>query len=327
MQLFKSLPPVGAIVILITLGLFALAIVLLLHVHRRYRGMQAEITQRPSVLDNDFLSFVRADFTAAYRQYGQNTNTPAIINNAVCAKLPRLLFCERFLNNAVSLFVTLGLFGTFMGLSLSVSSLTELLALSNTEEWLSILNSVGGGLVSSLSGMGVAFYTSLVGVACSILFSVLRTILNPQVQREKLETMTELWLDHIIAPRLSTEAAYDDGSRMLQLKDELRLHAQSVQSSLDECVGSMERVLTKTTKDLSDLLAYSQEPLSTFYDTVSHFNENVRDFSQFNYDLRGNIERMDLCFRDLSDTLKQAARQADSAAKPTVRYMDGGRKQ
>ena len=51
------------------------------------------------------------------------------------------------MNNAVSLFVTLGLFGTFLGLSLAVASLTELIGYSNTSEWLSVLDSVGGGLL------------------------------------------------------------------------------------------------------------------------------------------------------------------------------------
>ena len=58
----------------------------------------------------------------------------------VGSRLGGLLLCERYLNNAVSLFVTLGLFGTFLGLSMSVSSLTELISLSNTSEGLSLLD-------------------------------------------------------------------------------------------------------------------------------------------------------------------------------------------
>ena len=40
----------------------------------------------------------------------------------------------------------------------------------------------------SASGMGVAFYTSLVGVGCSIVLTLLRSIFSPQSEREKLET-------------------------------------------------------------------------------------------------------------------------------------------
>ena len=314
MRLLSNLPAAGGIVIVAILALFVLAVIALFAVYGRYQGLIRQITRREEDGEG-FVGFVRADYASAYREYGQNTNTPAIINSAMAARLNGSLLCERFMNSAVSMFVTLGLFGTFLGLSLSVSSLTDLISLSSSEEWLSILDSVGGGLVSALSGMGVAFYTSLVGVACSILFTILRTICNPQAQREKLETITELWLDHVVAPTLETQYTADDESRMVQLKEELRAHARSVQKSLSACTDNMERVLQQTTESLGKMIEYSKEPIGVFYDTVNTFNQNVRDFSEFNYDLRGNIERMDLCFRELSGTLRQANQTISSGGK------------
>lgn len=319
---FENLAPAGAVVIAIIAILFVLAVALLIYVYGRYRRLQRDMVSRDGG-GSAFVSFLREDFCAAYRQYGQNTNTPAIINNAVSAKLNGLLFCERFMNNAVSLFVTLGLFGTFLGLALSVSSLTELLSLSSSEEWLSILDSVGGGLISALSGMGVAFYTSLVGVACSIIFTLLRAVFNPQVQREKLETTAELWLDHAVAPQEVTEMAYDDESRMLQLKDELRIHAAAVENALNNATREMQQTLSTTTTALGEMIRYSREPLGVFYDTVNTFNENVRDFSEFNYDLRGNIERMDVTFRDFSSALKQAAKALPERERRSGKTLGG----
>ncbi len=319
MRFFQTLPPVGAAVIVVILLLFFLAAILLFLVTARYRSLQKQAADPRALPDGGFIAMVRADYVAAYRQYGKNTNTPAIINNAVCAKLGGMLFFERFMNSAVSLFVTLGLFGTFLGLSLSVTSLTELLSLSSTEEWLSILNSVGGGLLSSLSGMEVAFYTSLVGVGCSILFTILRTICNPQVEREKLETMVELWLDHVVAPKVKTDLQPDDdASVLLAVKDEMHAHAQTVETSLTAAAEQMERALTAAAQSLAQTVEYSKEPISAFYNTVSIFNDNVRDFSQFNYELRGNIERMDVIFRDLSGTIR---------ALNTALEREGGRRQ
>lgn len=319
MQFLRSLPAAGAVVVVIIALLFSAAVLLLFIVYGRYRILQRQIADPRTAPDNGFAALVRTDFAAAYKRYGHDTNTPAIIDNAVCAKLGGMLFFERFMNNAVSLFVTLGLFGTFLGLSLSVSSLTKLLELSNTEEWLSILNSVGGGLVSSLSGMGVAFYTSLVGVACSILFTVLRTVFNPQVEREKLQTMTELWLDHTVAPKLKADTPPDDdASRLLAIKDEMHAHAETVETALTAAAGQMERALTDTTAALGQMIERSKEPIQAFYDTVSVFNDNVRDFSQFNYELRGNIERMDVSFRDLSSTVHKLDRSLE---------REGGRRQ
>ena len=292
----QSMPPVGLIVIVAIAALFALAVLLLFYVGARYKYLSSQVTGSLDK-DNGFLRFVVNDFAEAYRKYGLEVNTPALVQNAVNVKLSGLLLIERFLNNAVSLFVTLGLFGTFLGLSLSVSSLTELIGYSNTDQWLSVLDSVGEGLMSALSGMGVAFYTSLVGVACSILLTLLRSVFSPQAQREKLETQVELWLDHSVAPTLPTEKAKDNADLIRQM---IR--------ALDAAAESMDKTLKRSTDELKLTLAASQKPLEDFNRTVGSFNEGVRDFSEFNYNLRGTVERMDVCIRDLVSVLRSSAR-------------------
>ena len=292
----QSMPPVGLIVIVAIVALFALAVLLLFYVSARYKHLSAMVTGNLNK-DNGFLRFVVNDFASAYKKYGLDVNTPALVQNAVSVKLSGLLLIERFLNNAVSLFVTLGLFGTFLGLSLSVSSLTELIGYSNTDQWLSVLDSVGEGLMSALSGMGVAFYTSLVGVACSILLTLLRSVFSPQAQREKLETQVELWLDHSVASTLPTEKAKDNADLIRQM-----IHA------LDAAAESMDKTLKRSTDELKLTLAASQKPLEDFNRTVDSFNEGVRDFSEFNYNLRGTVERMDVCIRDLVSVLRSSAR-------------------
>ena len=292
----QSLPPVGLIVIVSIVALFVLAVLLLFYVSARYKHLSSMVTGNLDK-DNSFLRFVVNDFASAYKKYGLEVNTPALVQNAVSVKLSGMLLIERFLNNAVSLFVTLGLFGTFLGLSLSVSSLTELIGYSNTDQWLSVLDSVGEGLMSALSGMGVAFYTSLVGVACSILLTLLRSVFSPQAQREKLETQVELWLDHSVAPTLPTEKAKDNADLIRQM-----IHA------LDAAAESMDKTLKRSTDELKLTLAASQKPLEDFNRTVDSFNEGVRDFSEFNYNLRGTVERMDVCIRDLVSVLRSSAR-------------------
>lgn len=315
MQFIANMPMSGVVVILAILALFAVALIALFSVAGRYGKLQRDLAGRRVTDDNGVMAALRQDYAAAYRQYGQNVNTPAIIDNVFAERYRRCLFWERFMNNAVSLFVTLGLFGTFLGLSLSVSSLTELLKTSGSEEWLSILNSVGGGLLSSLSGMGVAFYTSLVGVACSILFTILRTVFHPEALRTKAATMAELWLDNYVAPKLSTDFAGDDAVRLTQLRDELHAHGEAVTTALAACTAQMERVLTGTTASLGEMIEKSKEPIGAFYETVSRFNDNVRDFSTINYDLRGNIERLDLCMRDMSRALRESTKQLSGSDK------------
>ncbi len=303
MNVLASMPASGIIVIAAIAILFVLAVLLLFYTWGRYKGL-AGMVRGGLDRDNGFLRFTVNDFADAYKKYGQNVNTPAIISNAVSTKLSGLLLCERFLANAVSLFVTLGLFGTFLGLSHSVSSLTELISYSNTSEWLSVLDSVGGGLMSALSGMGVAFYTSLVGVACSIVLTLLRSIFSPQTERETLEARLELWLDHTVAPTLPTERAKDESEMVQQM-----VHA------MDSASKTMERALQNATGDLKTAIDSSRAPITAFNKTVDSFNGGVRDFSEFNYNLRGTVERLDVTVRDLVSGLREVSRILEKGGK------------
>ena len=303
MNVLASMPASGIIVIAAIAILFVLAVLLLFYTWGRYKGL-AGMVRGGLDRNNGFLRFTVNDFADAYKKYGQNVNTPAIILNAVSTKLSGLLLCERFLANAVSLFVTLGLFGTFLGLSHSVSSLTELISYSNTSEWLSVLDSVGGGLMSALSGMGVAFYTSLVGVACSVVLTLLRSIFSPQAERETLEARLELWLDHTVSPTLPTERAKDESEMVQQM-----VHA------MDSASKTMESALQNATGDLKTAIDSSRAPIVAFNKTVDSFNGGVRDFSEFNYNLRGTVERLDVTVRDLVSGLREVSRILEKGGK------------
>ena len=299
MNNFANMPIAGLAVIALIAVLFILAVLLLFITYGRYKHLASMVDGNLNK-DNSFLRFVVNDFAEAYKKYGQEVNTPAIIANGVNTKLGGMLLCERFLNNAVSLFVTLGLFGTFLGLSLSVSSLTELIGYTNTSEWLSVLDSVGGGLMSALGGMGVAFYTSLVGVACSIVLTLLRSIFSPAAEREKLEARLELWLDHNVAPSLPTDAAKDDIDLMNHLI-----------KTMENTAKNMDLTLKAATNELRVAIDASRAPIAAFNKTVDGFNSGVRDFSEFNYNLRGTVERMDVSVRDLVQGLREVSRSLE----------------
>jgi len=299
MNNFANMPIAGLAVIALIAVLFILAVLLLFITYGRYKHLASMVNGNLNK-DNSFLRFVVNDFAEAYKKYGQEVNTPAIIANGVNTKLSGMLLCERFLNNAVSLFVTLGLFGTFLGLSLSVNSLTELISYTNTSEWLSVLDSVGGGLMSALGGMGVAFYTSLVGVACSIILTLLRSIFSPGAEREKLEARLELWLDHNVAPSLPTDAAKDDIDLMKHLI-----------KTMENTAKNMDLTMKAATNELRVAIDSSRAPIAAFNKTVDGFNSGVRDFSEFNYNLRGTVERMDVSVRDLVQGLREVSRSLE----------------
>lgn len=281
MASISDIPFAGVVVILVILILFGVALVVLFGVYGKYKHLSYLISS-PAKENNSFIKYTLGRYAEMYKKHGKDVNTPAIIEDGVNTKLSTQKLGERFLNNAVSLFVTLGLFGTFLGLSMSVGSLTELISFSNTTEWLSVLDSVGGGLMSALSGMGVAFYTSLVGVACSIILTILRTIFSPSNEREAMETKMELWLDETVAPSLPTDLGKSDADVIHDMID-----------SLNQTSCTMTSTLNLTTQALT-------ENLKKFNNTVETFNSGIHDFAEIEYDLRGSIERLDLSVRDIA---------------------------
>ena len=304
MSNLKNLPTPGLVVIVVILALFALAVALLFFLAARYKLLASKA--QGDGRDEDGRGFRAAllrEFTAAYQKYGPDTNTPAIISDVMGRKLSGLLLCERYLNNAVSLFVTLGLFGTFLGLSLAVVSLTELIGYSNTSEWLSVLDSVGGGLMSALSGMGVAFYTSLVGAG------ILRTILNPQNAREKLEVRLELWLDTEVAPLLAGGMARSDAGLVRQMIEAMNASAAEIRKALGEAAASYASSTAKAAASFEKSIALCDEEVAGFNAAVGTFKEGIHDFSEVDYNLRGSVERMDLAVRDLSSALREINRR------------------
>lgn len=316
MKSLQNMPAAGLVVILVILALFALAVILLFYLAARYRLLAAGAKGDGGDEDGrGFRAALLEEYTAAFRKYGADVNTPAIISDVMGRKLSGLLLCERYLNNAVSLFVTLGLFGTFLGLSLAMVSLTELIGYSNTSEWLSVLDSVGGGLLSALSGMGVAFYTSLVGAGCSILLTILRTILSPQGAREKLETRLELWLDNEVAPSLGQALRKDDASLVRDLIESMSITGGEIRKSLREAAASYSATTKAAADSFRESLAVCDGEIEKFNAAVAAFKDGIHDFSEVDYNLRGSVERMDLCVRDLSAAMREINRRMGGESK------------
>ena len=310
----SSMPPVGFIVIVVIAVMFVLAVGLLFYVFLRYRALSSRVGGK-SEPTRGFIGALLRSYVSSYKKYGQDVNTPAIITDTISSRLGGLLLCERFLNNAVSLFVTLGLFGTFLGLSMSVSSLTKLIGASASTEWMTLLDDVGSGLMSALSGMGVAFYTSLFGVGCSILLTVMRVIFNPSTERERLQTRLELWLDTEIAPTLATDAVKDERYMLKELIDTLNASVDGIRDALNEAATSYSASTRTAAAAYAKSVESTRMGLAEFDKTVGTFNGGVHDFAEVDYNLRGSVERMDLAVRDLASALREITRRAGGTEK------------
>lgn len=292
--------------------IFAFSFFTMLLVRGKYRRLQSDLMSAAARKDSRFNSQVLSAIVEDYRTISMaakgEVNTQAIVEKNFSTRLKELRLGERFVKNSVSLMVVLGLLGTFYGLTLSVGRLVELLNTSGNSELLVSMDSVIEGLISSVRGMSVAFSTSLAGVAGSIVMTVLGIIINIEEARQGLMVQLEDYLDNVVEQEL-----------LQKKKSELSRISMAIETSFDGLSSKVEGILKSTVLDFSDKLAAAsnniegsskclEETITKFENALAVFSSNTRDFSEFNYNLRGNIERMDVGFINLRESLVETSK-------------------
>lgn len=288
--LFSSLPLVGfggylvmAAIVILVVG----ALVVTASARRRYARLIADITHNGGQVPPAFRSPVlediaRAAQAAAVQQPGA-VNTQAIIEHALQSELGGLLGAERFVKATTGLTIVFGLFGTFTGLTLSIGKLATLVSGGGPAVG-DITESLTRGLTQALSGMSLAFATSLFGIGSAIVMTLVGVFFGIAERRTAFMVKLEDYLDNtfLAAYRRSSPAsggALVGGAAGAPLEALVTRFAQSV-AALESAVGQFDGALR------------------TFAGTT-------RDFKEFNLHLKDNVQRMSLAFGDLSETLKR----------------------
>ena len=296
--------------------IFVVSFFTMLRIRGKYRRLQKDLktaaAKRDGRMKSQILNAIIEDYRTISMAARGEVNTQAIVEKNFNIRLKGLGLGERFVKNSVSLMVVLGLIGTFYGLTLSVGRLVELLSAGGNSDLLVGMDSVITGLISSVKGMSVAFSTSLAGVCGSIIITVLGIIFNVEEARQSLMVQLEDFLDNVVEQEL-----------MQYKESELSRVSMAIISSFDGFSGKVEDVLRSTVLDFSDKLAMAssnieksskclEDTIMKFEEALAIFNNNTRDFGEFNYNLRGNIERMDVGFLNLRECLVETAKVINS---------------
>ena len=138
----------------------------------------------------------------------EETNTVAIIEGAYSQEKFSLiglsLGCETidyFSRVLPNLLLAFGLFGTFLGITINLASLSQTI----TQVDISDIRSLVAELNQPLQGMGIAFITSLIAVGCSAILTVINLIWNTNIYKSNLFSYLEDYLDNIYLPLLPQE--------------------------------------------------------------------------------------------------------------------------
>ena len=140
-------------------------------------------------------------------------NTAAIIEGAYNQErfgfLGIPLCCEsvnyfgRILPNLI---LSFGLLGTFLGITFNLASLSQTI----TQADISDVQSLVRELDQPLQGMGVAFITSLIAIACSSLLTVVNLIWNTNFAKSVLLSNIEDYIDNVFLPLIQPTSSMDE---------------------------------------------------------------------------------------------------------------------
>lgn len=214
-ELISQLGLSGSIITGIIILLFIIGFYTNLYVRRRYMSLSQELAAFCAgdieELKSDILTWITEEYKECILSGIENVNTPAIIDVGMEAFHKPCRVGESLLAKINGLLVSLGLFGTFLGLTSALGKVGELISGSSAE---SLIAEAGLNtfrmLLSSFEGMSVAFVTSLFGVGLSIIFSVMTTFIGYNGARDLLVTELEEYLDVRVAGEALKEAGKKD---------------------------------------------------------------------------------------------------------------------
>ncbi|GAA0432423.1 hypothetical protein GCM10008983_06250 [Lentibacillus halophilus] len=162
----------------------------------------------------------------------------------------------------VSVFILIGVLGTFIGLTIALGS----------------INGAGSQLVeniaSVLSGIDVAFYTSIAGMGLSLFMTVLIKVLNTE------HMLTDIMLK--VESRL--EASEQDGmTRLIGVSETIHQSIQHLQETNQQSLTGIEQAF------------------AGFQDYTSGLQQSAKDLAAFNDGLSSNLERFQELFQHMKD--------------------------
>ena len=138
------------------------------------------------------------------QNHNESLNTTAIINGSYSQEKCRILgmsfSCEavdyltRLLPN---LLLSFGLLGTFLGITINLATLSQTITQVDITDITSLIEE----LDKPLQGMGIAFVSSLIAIACSALLTVMNLVWNTNLAKYTLLSFIEDYLDNIYLPQ------------------------------------------------------------------------------------------------------------------------------
>ncbi|NJL51671.1 MAG: methyl-accepting chemotaxis protein [Hydrococcus sp. SU_1_0] len=115
-------------------------------------------------------------------------------------------FIDNFCRILPNLLLSFGLLGTFLGITSNLSSLSQTITQIDINDVRNLIEELN----RPLQGMGVAFTTSLIAIACSSLLTVLNLLWNTNVVKASLLSSIEDYIDNVFLPKIQPASSLEE---------------------------------------------------------------------------------------------------------------------
>ncbi len=310
-ELLRNIDISGKIIIYIILGVFIAALIINVIIKIKYMSIRKQLAsrqqRRAGVFKNEFLNKIVQEYKAAASSSYSEVNTQATIEKSFTDHMYYYQIGENFVSKSISTLIVLGLLGTFIGLTISVSELVDLLMSGSTSAAGLDLTNLLSNLAKAANGMGTAFITSLFGIFFSIIMNILLVVVNGSDEKERLMVSIEEYLDNTIAILISKDKETEYTMLNSILRDTFIEFGEKIENSLKDTVNEFGNKLTNVVMDVSVSSKVLDNTVDRFDASLQDFANNMKDFSSFNTNLSNNIEKMDVSFIKMAQSLSDSS--------------------
>ncbi|AFZ45949.1 hypothetical protein PCC7418_3845 [Halothece sp. PCC 7418] len=239
-------------------------------------------------------------------------NTTAIIDRVFRQERIQILgisvpweVADRFCRLLPNLLLTLGLIGTFVGITINLSNISTTL---NQVDGTDIQNLIDE-LQQPLQGMGIAFISSLVALGCSVILILTNSYRNTTALKLKILSTLEDYLDNVYLPEIPSHSRLDRAvDRMVSQQQEFltRFH-DNVTEAVEASLGKVADKIAEGNQESTDLAKQVYERFTETAGTLSH------GATQFQYAIE-SLEQEVVKIQQVGDKLTQGATIFETAA-------------
>jgi methyl-accepting chemotaxis protein len=207
----------------------------------------------------------------------ESVNTSALIDGIYSEEefsfLSKLLRCEQwdyFTRILPNLLLAFGLLGTFLGITLNLTNISEIIHQGNADN-----SSLVQNLQVPLQSMGIAFITSLIALLCSSVLTVINLRFNTNLARTWLISSLEDYLDNIFHPTIDGHTRLDKAvNRMVEQQNEFltRFH-DNVTKAVESSLGRVAQQIAEGNIEAASLAKQVYERLTETSGTLARGSE------------------------------------------------------